>query len=88
MRMWWITKGIRNISRRFLNGLKYMPVLFLSSPPPYCQDFLLLSTFPHLLLNMQSYAMNEQKGQIEEVFEKWKGNLDQIDDVCIIGVRV
>jgi hypothetical protein len=32
--------------------------------------------------------MNEQKGLNEEAFEKWKGNLDQIDDVCIIGVRV
>jgi hypothetical protein len=32
--------------------------------------------------------MDEQKIVIDETFEKWKGNLDQIDDVCIMGVRI
>lgn len=32
--------------------------------------------------------MQEQKNIIEASFEKWKGNLEQNDDVCIIGVRV
>jgi hypothetical protein len=32
--------------------------------------------------------MNEQKEIIHETFEKWKGNLEQVDDVCVIGVRI
>ena len=32
--------------------------------------------------------MEEQKKIIEEEFEKWKGNLEQLDDVCVIGVKI
>lgn len=32
--------------------------------------------------------MKEQKIIIEDTFEKWKGNLEQVDDVCIIGVCI
>ena len=32
--------------------------------------------------------MENQKLIIDQVFEEWKGKLEQIDDVCIIGVRV
>ena len=32
--------------------------------------------------------MNEQKQIIESVFEQWKSNYEQVDDVLIIGVRV
>ena len=32
--------------------------------------------------------MEEQKKTIDETFETWKGDLEQIDDVCVIGVRV
>jgi len=31
---------------------------------------------------------NEQKLQLNILFEKWKGSLEQIDDVCIIGLRI
>ena len=44
--------------------------------------------FRELLLSIQSKSMEEQKAIIDEAFETWKGNLDQIDDVCVIGVRV
>ncbi|MBL7909647.1 MAG: tetratricopeptide repeat protein [Bacteroidia bacterium] len=32
--------------------------------------------------------MDEQKILLEKEFEKWKGALDQVDDVCIIGLKV
>ena len=44
--------------------------------------------FKELLLSIQDQSMEQQKDLVDAAFEKWKGNLDQIDDVCIIGVRV
>ena len=32
--------------------------------------------------------MNEQKNLLEETFENWKGNLEQVDDVLVIGIRI
>ena len=31
--------------------------------------------------------MEEQKRIIENTFENWKGNIEQLDDVCVIGVK-
>ena len=44
--------------------------------------------FRALLLSIQDKSMGEQKIIIDETFETWKGSLEQIDDVCVIGVRV
>ncbi|MDF1673699.1 MAG: SpoIIE family protein phosphatase [Vicingaceae bacterium] len=44
--------------------------------------------FRELLLSIQDKSMEEQKQIIDEAFETWKGSLEQIDDVCVIGVRV
>jgi len=41
-----------------------------------------------LLLSIQHESMEKQKELLNETFETWKGNLEQVDDVCIIGVRV
>ncbi len=41
-----------------------------------------------LLLSIQNKTMEEQKKYIIESFENWKGNLEQVDDVCIMGIRV
>ena len=32
--------------------------------------------------------MNEQKITLQHNFETWKGTIEQLDDVCIIGVRI
>jgi serine phosphatase RsbU (regulator of sigma subunit) len=40
------------------------------------------------LLENCEKSMEEQKAILEDSFEKWKGNLEQVDDVCIIGVRL
>ena len=44
--------------------------------------------FRELLLSIQDGSMEEQKKLIDKTFETWKGELEQIDDVCIIGVRI
>ena len=44
--------------------------------------------FKELLLSIQEESMPEQKQLLEKVFDTWKGDIEQIDDVCIIGVRI
>ena len=44
--------------------------------------------FKKLLLSVADEPMATQKSHLERAFEEWKGNLDQLDDVCVIGVRV
>lgn len=40
-----------------------------------------------LLLNCQHLSLAEQKNELLNNFQQWKGDLDQTDDVCIVGVR-
>jgi serine phosphatase RsbU (regulator of sigma subunit) len=44
--------------------------------------------FRALLLSIQDKSMEEQKQIIDNSFETWKGALEQIDDVCVIGVGI
>lgn len=46
------------------------------------------ANFKQLLLSIQKETMDKQKQLIDETFENWKGDLEQLDDICIIGVRV
>lgn len=46
-----------------------------------------IAAMRELLLRLHSKPMEEQKHEINAVFEEWKGDLDQVDDVCIIGVK-
>ena len=41
-----------------------------------------------LLLSVAPEPMSAQKEKLNEVFENWKGNLEQVDDVTIFGVRI
>ena len=40
------------------------------------------------LLNNAGLSMFEQKELLEKEFIKWIGNLEQVDDVTVIGVRI
>ena len=40
------------------------------------------------ILSIQEKPMAEQRLILNESFENWKGNLDQVDDICIVGVRI
>jgi serine phosphatase RsbU (regulator of sigma subunit)/Tfp pilus assembly protein PilF len=41
-----------------------------------------------LILANSGKPMNEQKKVLDETWLDWKGDLEQLDDICIIGVRI
>jgi serine phosphatase RsbU (regulator of sigma subunit) len=41
-----------------------------------------------LLLSVSSESMERQKEILNDVFDNWRGTLEQVDDVCVIGIRV
>ncbi|MFO0358691.1 MAG: PP2C family protein-serine/threonine phosphatase [Sphingobacteriaceae bacterium] len=46
------------------------------------------SNFKKILLSIQHLAMEMQKKEIDKAFETWKGSQEQVDDVCVIGLKV
>jgi len=44
--------------------------------------------FRETLLEIQTLSMTDQKNILNEVFEEWRGDIEQYDDVCIIGIKV
>ena len=46
------------------------------------------ANFKKLLVSIQEHTIDKQKNLIDKAFEEWRGSLEQLDDVCIIGVRV
>lgn len=46
------------------------------------------SNFKKLLLTMESENMDKQNELLDDAFDTWKGDHEQLDDVCVIGVRV
>ena len=45
-------------------------------------------SFKKLLLGIQDKTLHQQSEYLFERFENWKGEIEQIDDVCVIGVRI
>lgn len=41
-----------------------------------------------LIMAQQSNSMQMQYDIMDKFFEMWKGNLEQVDDICVIGVSV
>jgi len=41
-----------------------------------------------LLLSLQDGSMDIQKKLLEDAFERWRGTHEQIDDVCVMGLRI
>jgi len=44
--------------------------------------------FKQSLLALNELPMAEQTQRVSNTFENWKGPLEQIDDVCVIGVKI
>lgn len=41
-----------------------------------------------LLLSVSEMPVQVQKQSLSAAFEHWKGELEQVDDVCVIGIRI
>jgi serine phosphatase RsbU (regulator of sigma subunit)/tetratricopeptide (TPR) repeat protein len=41
-----------------------------------------------LLLEISDLNLTQQKNKVSEIFENWKGDLEQVDDVCVIGIKL
>lgn len=46
------------------------------------------SNFKKALIQLQASSMNDQFEKVNANFEKWKGEFEQLDDVCVIGIRI
>lgn len=44
--------------------------------------------FKNMLLSIQEKAMAEQKEIIHKTIVNWMGELEQVDDICVVGVKV
>lgn len=44
--------------------------------------------FKTFLLRISQLSLEEQHDLIEKEFTEWRGDLEQVDDLCIVGVRV
>ncbi|MBK7668621.1 MAG: SpoIIE family protein phosphatase [Sphingobacteriaceae bacterium] len=46
------------------------------------------STFKQILLDNQHLSMEEQGVLLEKTIESWRGTLEQVDDILVIGTRL
>lgn len=44
--------------------------------------------FKEMLISIQDKTMDEQKIEVYKSFQDWKGQLAQVDDVLVIGIRI
>jgi len=54
---------------------------------PYGKKFK-YKQFQEMLVSNSGFEVNKQLYYLEEKFNTWKGALEQIDDVCVIGIRI
>ena len=41
-----------------------------------------------IFLELAKTRLTDQKVELQSIFENWKGSFEQLDDICIIGVKV
>jgi len=44
--------------------------------------------FKNLLIEISTKEVSIQKEILDRTFKEWKGNLEQLDDICIVGIRI
>jgi serine phosphatase RsbU (regulator of sigma subunit) len=42
----------------------------------------------HYILSMRGTSMEDQRKGLDKFLKDWQGSLDQVDDICVIGVSV
>ena len=47
-----------------------------------------IKRFKQFFLTIHENDLDQQKAALNEEFEVWRGSEEQVDDVCVIGVRV
>jgi serine phosphatase RsbU (regulator of sigma subunit) len=47
----------------------------------------LIKNFKDLLLNIHQLSMFDQAEKLNEVFEEWRKEVEQVDDVTVVGIR-
>ena len=45
-------------------------------------------TLLNFLTTNSESTLDKQKGLLQKEFNNWKGDLEQIDDVCIMGFKI
>lgn len=40
------------------------------------------------LVSINSLSLDEQNNKLDNYFTAWKGDLEQVDDVCVLGIRI
>lgn len=46
------------------------------------------SRFRDVAMQIATQDISNQKRELELVFDSWRGHFEQVDDICVIGVRV
>ena len=44
--------------------------------------------FKEILISIQNKTMCEQKSHLNQFVEDWKDQMEQVDDILVIGVRL
>ena len=44
--------------------------------------------FQQLVQNLQSFDFSDHKDKLQTEFDEWKGQLSQVDDVLVVGIRI
>lgn len=44
--------------------------------------------FKNILLSIQNKSLHEQHDYLNNFIENWKGNMEQTDDILVIGVKI
>jgi serine phosphatase RsbU (regulator of sigma subunit) len=47
-----------------------------------------INQFKHMLLTMNGMPLEDQKEMLEKSIEEWRGMLQQVDDMLVIGVKI
>jgi serine phosphatase RsbU (regulator of sigma subunit) len=46
------------------------------------------SNFKDMLVSIRALSLSGQKEYLQNHFDSWKGDQEQVDDVCVIGIRI